>query len=548
MGKKIVQAPEKAMRTCISPEGMFVYGIHKPSYTVRNLRSRTKVEKLGCDEQGLPVDNSVNYPQGIVEVPEADWIYEIANPFPFRGTTYIGRDWADRSAADYGRIMLVAPGEVSLTGTLAAQGIGSELLKSLPRPVMLSLATTSTDPKDLTVLAELSCSFEKDRTGKISGLKYSNNKGRTRPVLKDHILFEAVANNPALPDDYKIAMVIRPGAQGASEIVGDYHLESGTHVYEYLRRNSYIGGGHYAANMADDAIRYSIKDLGDDDILGLRHLYYQRTYCRLADQAGIEIKNSFLTDEELEEIRIRLTTLSLNEDTGLAATLWGWNFGFDYAPSGYRLHASHQQIHQQYSMIPDSVESFSTNPETPIDKRSSFSSGDMVEEVIEQYRQWCGASFFRDYIKALENNTRMDSRPDRERSLVVWEDENVLLFVPKAQTSQWELQLMTKPKKNLWPGNLVETDLATRKSLDTGILKAQKCLAGRGAKMVTSIEYSKRFGKKKLEQPLIYCLMPKLPESPGAFSETQLRFINGHYPEDFAAVCRKEEKGLSTEC
>ena len=239
--------------------------------------------------------------------------------------------------------------------------------------------------------------------------------------------------------------------------------------------------------------------------------------------------------------------LPLQDKSGLAATLWGWNFGFDYAPSGYRLHASHQQIHQQYAMIPDSVESFAGNAENSVDSRSSFSSGDMIEEVIDQYRQWCGGSFFNDYLAAIKNNSRMDGRSDRERSLVVWEDDNVLLFVPKAQTSQWELQLMTKPKKDFWPGNIIETDLATRRSLDTGILKAQKCLARRGARMVTSIEYSKRFGKKNQAQPLIYCLMPKLPESPGAFSETQLRFINGHYPEDFAAVCRGEIEGLSAE-
>jgi hypothetical protein len=26
----------------------------------------------------------------------------------------------------------------------------------------------------------------------------------------------------------------------------------------------------------------------------------------------------------------------------------------------------------------------------------------------------------------------------------------------------------------------------------------------------------------------------------GAFSEAQLRYINGHYPEDFAIACRQE--------
>jgi len=38
---------------------------------------------------------------------------------------------------------------------------------------------------------------------------------------------------------------------------------------------------------------------------------------------------------------------------------------------------------------------------------------------------------------------------------------------------------------------------------------------------------------------LLYAFLPRLPESPGAFSEAQLRWINGHYPEDFAAACRR---------
>ena len=103
---------------------------------------------------------------------------------------------------------------------------------------------------------------------------------------------------------------------------------------------------------------------------------------------------------------------------------------------------------------------------------------------------------------------------------------------------------MTKPfKKGLWAGNIAETDTKTRRSIDAAILKAQQAPAGRGARMVTSIEYSKRFDIPELTQPLLYCLLPKLPESPGAFSESQHRFINGHYPEDFAAVCRRELSG-----
>ena len=117
-----------------------------------------------------------------------------------------------------------------------------------------------------------------------------------------------------------------------------------------------------------------------------------------------------------------------------------------------------------------------------------------------------------------------------------------MLFVPKAQTSQWELQLMTLPQGDgSLAGNIVECDTAMRQSLDTGILVAQQALAGLGAKMVTSIEYAKRIGRQGLrQQPLLCAFLPRLPESPGAFSEAQLRFINGHYPEDFALACRKQ--------
>ena len=101
---------------------------------------------------------------------------------------------------------------------------------------------------------------------------------------------------------------------------------------------------------------------------------------------------------------------------------------------------------------------------------------------------------------------------------------------------------MTKPQgENSLAGNILETDTSLRSSLDWGILYAQKALAGLGAEMVTSIEYPKRIGvPNRNSQPLLYAFLPRLPESPGAFSEAQLRFINGHYPEDFAAVCRKQ--------
>ena len=129
----------------------------------------------------------------------------------------------------------------------------------------------------------------------------------------------------------------------------------------------------------------------------------------------------------------------------------------------------------------------------------------------------------------------MDDRGEREKSLVVYEDEQVMVFVPKAQTSQWELQLMT-----LTPvGNILETDSRTRATLDRAILITMKILTVLGARMVTVIEYAKRFDSKDDDQRLLYAFLPRLPESPGAFSEAQMRWINGHYPEDFAAACRR---------
>ncbi|MCX5871582.1 MAG: hypothetical protein NTY00_13355 [Deltaproteobacteria bacterium] len=540
------------LRTCVTPEKQFLYGIHKPSYSVCNLRAGKKVERLGT-LAGVPDgesghDNRDNYPDGTLAIGRADWIFEIPNPFSFRGTTFIDQEWADASAADYRRISLPAKEQTSLTRTLQEAGVSSTLFSKLPAAVLLALATCSTDPQDLVQLAELSCQIEKDANGVPVGLLYRRKKnGRIRPVFHDHALFEAVANNPCLPDSYKKVMVVRPGAQGGSEIVGEWPGNGDTHVFEYLRRNSYIAGGHYAANMADDAIRYAIKELSAIDIQGLRHLYYQRTYIRLADQLGLDLPlaQQGLTPGQLETLRQNIQQAINNQDIESPATLWGWNFGFDYAPSGYRLHASHQQIHQQYAMIPETVAAYAGDLEVPCGGLPAFGCGDMVAEVMRLYREQSGADFFDDYIDCIKNNKRMDGRKDRESSLVVWQDEQVMLFVPKAQTSQWELQLMAlNDEEGRAVGNILEAGPAMRASLDQGILRAQKALAGLGARMVTSIEYPKRIASKSRKgepgQHLLYAFLPRLPESPGAFSEAQLRFINGHYPEDFAAVCRQQ--------
>ncbi len=189
-------------------------------------------------------------------------------------------------------------------------------------------------------------------------------------------------------------------------------------------------------------------------------------------------------------------------------------------------------------MLPETVPAYSESCRQPVAELPAYSCGDLVAMVIEEYNELYAADFFTDYRAAIFNNRRMDTH-NTQSSLVVWQDDNVLLFVPKAQTSQWELQLMTLPtREGRLPGNILECDSARRASIDRAILIAQNALAALGARMVTSIEYSKRVGAK-LQQPLLYSLLPRLPESPGAFSEAQLRFINGHYPEDFAAACRQ---------
>jgi hypothetical protein len=535
----------KRIRSCVTPEGKFIYGIHKPQYSVTNLRTNSEIQTLGHSGDGTEVNNIRNFPDSDVAVENADWIFEIPNPFPFKGVTYIDKEWADASANNYGRIRIPQPEHVSFSDVLEATNNNAEIFGKLPEPMLLALATCSTDSADLTRLAEISCEIEKNGEGIPTGLAYTQRAdGSLRARIHKHLLFEAVANNPCLPDPYKIAMVIRPGAQGGSEIIGEIQGQDETHVYEYLRRNSYIAGGHYAANMAEDAIRYSIDELSANDMNGLRHLYYQRTYIRLATELGIELPGTCrqLTPSELEELRQEIVQRLQTHDISATATLWGWNFGFDYAPSKYRLHASHQQIHQQYAMIPDKVDGYSGNLHTPQFTLPAYGCGDMIADVMQRYRAVYDRDFFVDYFAAIENNKRMDERDDLESSLVIWRDKNVMVFVPKAQTSQWEVQLMTLESENGYPvGNIIEANSRVRDSLNAGILMAQKALAGIGAKMVTSIEYPKRIGRHGEQgQPLLYAFLPRLPESPGAFSEAQLRFINGHYPEDFAAFLREQ--------
>lgn len=536
-------------RTCVTPSGRFIYGIHKPSFTADNFRENNFPAVLGTLPDGEAIDNRRNFPIEAVTEEAADWIYEIPNAFPFRGTTYIARRWAEARRTNPEKIRLPSPAPVSLgsaleklLGNAASPAKIAEAIAAMPEPVLLTMASTSTDPADLTTLAKLSCEFAPGENGDPEGLCYRKSAaGKPAPVILNHALFEAVVNNRHLPDRYKQLMVLRPGTQGGSEIVGEWTASrQKSHIFEYLRRNSYIPWGHYAANMADDAVRYRTCDLTETDMAGLRHLYYQRTYARMAAELGLAAlaQRQMATRDDLERMRLSIIrALSIApEKPFFTASLWGWNYGFGYAASGYRLHASHQMIHQQYALLPAAVPAWHAAgvPAEAAGKIPSYGCGDLVADFIAEYRKETGGRFFSDYIRSIRANRRMDAESAGNNSLVIHEDPMVMLFVPKAQTSQWEIQLMT-----LAPvGNVLEADSEVRDALDRGISAAMKVLAGLGAEMVTTIEYSKRFDAKEKEQHLLYSFLPRMPESPGAFSEAQLRWINGHYPEDFAAACR----------
>ncbi len=533
------------LRTCVTAQGKFQYGVHKPSYRVKNLRQKEHILSLGTLSDGSQVQNKTNFPKDDLNVEQASTVYEIPNAFDFRGSTFIDSSMADTRAKNLASIRITHSNNVSMQESLKSwaqnEKISIEAKKNLfnflPTPILLALATTSTDKDDLIHLAQLACEFNYSAKEQESiELKYRlDEHKRPEPAIHDRDLFEAVANNPNLPDKYKEAMLLRPGVQGTSEIVGDYTDDTNrTHIFEYLRRNSYIPWGHYAANMAHDAVRYRIKDLSWADMRGLRHLYYQRIFVRLAQELNLEVPKNTMCEDELETLRQQICTEIQHKENNLhfTASLWGWNYGFDFAPTRYKLHGSHQQIHHQNAMIPTKVQVMDNGMLT--DKEmDSFACGDMIAEVAKRYHQETGQDFFEDLISCIRSNQRTDGLKGQD-SLIVYEDENVLLFVPKAQLSQWELQLITLPPV----GNILEANTNCRASLDRAMLLALRILEEMGAKMVTSIEYCKRFTNQESSQRLIYSFLPKLPWSPGSFSEAQQRYICGHYPEDFAAACR----------
>ncbi len=524
------------LRTCVSPAGRFIFGLHQPHFTADNFRETDRLADLGRLPGGTRHRNEANFPCGPVHEPAADWIFEVPNAFPFRGTTYIGKTWADARARRPEAILLPEAPEISFFDGHADERAATLAIRNLPRPLQLALAVTSTDARDLCVLAHMACTLCVDEnSGHPWGLAYERRSdGHVKAVIADEGLYDAVANNRHLPHAYQQAMVLRPGAQGESEIVGEWcRSNPDSHVFEYLRRNSYIPWGHYAANMADTAVRYRLQDLTLQDMTGLRHLYYQRSYSRFAALLGVApvADGRTLTIGELEMLRLTiLRALKKDQTIAFDRTLWGWNYGFDYAPSGYRLHASHQQIHQQFALIPAEVPLASDEGSL-----RAYACGDLVSDFVNAFRHETGRGFFECYQQAIMDNRRMDGDAQREQSLMVFEDDRVMLFVPKAQTSQWELNLMPKTPV----GSIVDADTPTRRSLDRAMLAAAKVLGAMGARMITTIEYSASVVSGDRDHRLLIVFLPRLPDSPGAFSEAQLRWINGHYPEDFALACRR---------
>jgi hypothetical protein len=530
-----------APRTCVTPDGSFRVGIHDPGFRVENLRENTFPAELGRLPDGTPVENHINFPSSNVTADSTDRIYEVANPFPFRGTTYINSAWADGHSGRPETVRVPPKSACSLRASLSegreANEVQTEyagIYDRLPRPMMLALAQASTDPVELTALSRKACDFVFEEDGVTpAGLRFTRKEnGATVPVVHDHDLYDILGNNPDLPDSYKEVMVLRPGIQGNSEIIGE--AVDGTHVFEYLRRNSYIPWGHYASNMANDQIRYRTRDLTHKDMAGIRHLYYQRIYVRLAEQLDIPLPGTGrgMTIDELEALRlevIRRIKAAAPGTLTFTSALWGWNFGFGFAQSGHRLHASHQMIHQQNAMIPGTV------PDQDGGAYDCFSCGDLVADFIAEFKQAHGRAFFPAYLNAIKTNRRTDGKTDAPDSLIVHEDEHVILFAPKAQVSEWELQLMTK---QACP-HILAADTATRTSLDRAMRVATQALETLGAQMITSVEFSGRFTAENTGQHLVYSFIPRLPYAPGTFSEAQLRWICGCYPEDLADACRR---------
>jgi hypothetical protein len=249
-----------------------------------------------------------------------------------------------------------------------------------------------------------------------------------------------------------------------------------------------------------------------------------------------------LAGDELETLRLSLLgeIEQRNKSGGelpFNSVIWGENYGFDLSTSGYRLGGSHQQIHQQFALVRTHMPIFvGGENEASFASMDTYAQGDRVAQFTENYREKTGQGFFETYLKAIRSNRRLDGLRDKADDLTIYQNESILVFVPKAQRSQGEIQIMSKVPC----GNIVEADAEVRHSLDRAILLTMKILENLGVEMFNAFEISKRLDNPDHDQRLLYCFFPRHPQSPGGFSEFQQRWISNHYPEDFARNCREE--------
>jgi hypothetical protein len=62
-------------RSCVSPDGHFIVGVHCPEFSVKNLRAGSYIQPLGQLKDGTVIDNRANFPGNDLYEPGADTIY-----------------------------------------------------------------------------------------------------------------------------------------------------------------------------------------------------------------------------------------------------------------------------------------------------------------------------------------------------------------------------------------------------------------------------------------------------------------------------------------
>lgn len=153
------------LRSCVLPDGKFIYNRHDPVYRVANLREDDYIQPLGILPGSLYYENHENFPSGELFVFSEITVFEIPKFFPFRDVTYINKTWADENAAAPSRICLPGPSTVSMRNKAEESALKTRLplqagwiINMLPEP----LAQVSTDPHDIVPLAESACEFVHD--------------------------------------------------------------------------------------------------------------------------------------------------------------------------------------------------------------------------------------------------------------------------------------------------------------------------------------------------------------------------------------------------